>query len=120
MSNPLGDVEQLYANLQRILELLGQVQVKAETVRLEAVHVSGVLREAEYIAYRVTSILSRIGLPKEIDRAIMLIQRMVLVIRMLETSLRYMMATTPYGWIIASLGVIGATVTLSAVEVNSR
>ncbi len=119
MSN-LGDIQQLYSNLQQIDDLLGKVQVKTETLRTETAHASGELREIEYLFYRVTSLMGRMGLPPEMDRAIMLIQRMVLMVRMLHSAIMLMEMTTPYGLVLGLVSLASAGLTASVIAGRSQ
>jgi len=65
-------------------------------------------REVEYILYRTMSILNRLGLPPEFDEAIQKIERMIMVVRALHTTLVLLELGTPEGQIMAALSGIGA------------
>lgn len=106
-----GEIVQIYSTLQEILVLLNNVQIKTETLRVESVHTVGEVRELEYIFYRVTSLMGRMGLPPEIDKAISQIQRMILIMRMMQTTMTLLMASTPYGLVYATLTLASVLIT---------
>jgi len=61
----------------------------------------GELREMEYVLYRTTSMLHRLGLPPEIEQGIQKVERMIMMVRMLHSAMVYFEAGTPLGWILA-------------------
>lgn len=109
----LGEATELYGTLQEIDVLLGKLAVKTETVKTEAGHAVGQVREVEYIFYRLTSLMSRMGLPPQIDSAIQKLQKMVLTIRMLHTAFILLESTTPYGWILGVISIGAVAITSS-------
>ena len=118
----LGEIQQLYSNLQEIDVLLNNITAKTDKLKVEAGHARGELREVEYIFYRLTSLLGRMGLPKEIDHAIMILQRLILTIRILHSALIFMQMGTPYGVVLAAFSIMGATITAGemATEFETR
>lgn len=110
----------LLAQLKEAEEMLNRVEIKADTLKVEMIHVTGNLREVEYILYRVTSLMGRMGLPPEIDRAINLLQRTILVARLLHTTVKYMMMSSPEGWILAALTTITSMITIQSIAGDMR
>jgi hypothetical protein len=86
-------------------------------VRADFGQATGELRELEYLLYRTFSVLSRLGLPPQIDAAIMKIERIILVIRMLHSALMYFGTGSIYG---VALGVITSASALLSMEMQRR
>ena len=84
------------------------IGVKAETGR-----VMGDLRELEYSFYRLTSIMGRMGLPPEIDAAIGKLQRIILALRMVHSTLMFLQLGTPYGMVLGGLTGMGALLSVT-------
>jgi hypothetical protein len=116
----LGDVQQLYSNLQEIELFISKIQIKTETLRVESVHAVGEVRELEYVFYRVTGLMGRMGLPPEVDRAIHVLQRMILIARMLHTTIMMMEMSTPYGWILAAVTAGGLLISMQSIPQEIR
>jgi hypothetical protein len=78
----------------------------------------GELRELEYILYRTTSLMHRIGLPPEINYGIEQIQRMILMVRMLHSTLMYLQMGTPFGIVVGIISAlsVGATYSISSYD----
>jgi len=66
----VSELPQIISALQEIDVMIGKLEVKTETLRTKAGHAKGTLRECEYIFFRISSLLSRMGLPPEMDAAI--------------------------------------------------
>jgi len=109
----LGEVQQVYETLVRIDALISEVTTKTETLKVEAGHTTGGLRELEYILYRTVSLLNRFGLSPEIEQSIVKIQRLILVIRMLHSALTFLYMATPYGWLLGGISLISMGVSAS-------
>lgn len=75
-------------------------------VRADTGRITTELRELEYIFYRVTSLMVRMGLSPEMTAAIQQLQKLVLTVRLLHTAFMQLQRGTPLGLIIsiASLG----------------
>jgi hypothetical protein len=113
----LGEIGQVYSVLQEIDVILGKLEVKTNTLRTETVHVVGALREVEYMFYRISSLLSRLGLPPEVDEAINKIQRLILMIRLLHTTMIFLQTDTTYGLM---MGIIsGGGAVLSSIDFSN-
>jgi hypothetical protein len=113
----LGEIGELYSTLQEIDVMLGRLEVKTSTLRATTVHAIGGLREVEYLFYRLSSLLSRLGLPPEVDDAINKIQRMILMIRILHTTMIFLQTDTTYGLI---MGIIsGGGAVLSSIDFSN-
>jgi len=110
------EIAELYSILQEICVMVDKFEVKTETLRMETEHAIGNLREVEYLLYRTVSLLGRLGLPPDIDKAIQIIQRMILTIRMLHTTLIFAQMGTPYGWALAAISL--ATTGITAVTIG--
>jgi len=113
----MAELPGLIAQLKECELLLDRVEVKAETVRVEVGHTRGELREAEYILFRVTSLLGRMGLPPEIDRAIYVVQKLIFTVRMLHYSMMMLEIATPYGWIMFLVGMGGMAITMGSGQI---
>lgn len=62
----------------------------------------GQIRQLEGILYRTFGLLNRLGLPENIDNAIMYTQRLIMILRLLHTTLILLTATeaiSPIGWL---------------------
>ena len=75
--------------------------------RAETVRVTGELRELEYIFYRVTSLLNRMGMPPEAKAILQSTQKLVLAIRLLHSAVLQLHAEAPYLKMIGWLSVAG-------------
>lgn len=109
----LGEATELFQSLAEIDKLLSQIQIKTNTLHAEMPHTLGNLREIEYLLYRTSSLLGRLGLPPELDKAIMIVQRMILMIRMLHSAIILAESSTPYGWILAGISAATLAVNVS-------
>jgi len=105
-----GEIQQIYRMLKDIDELIRGIDVKTEELRANMGKARGEFREVEYILYRVTSLLNRMGLPPSIAQAIQKIEGMIMVTRMLHSTMILMESTTPYGWILGIISGVGAAV----------
>lgn len=96
--------------------MLGKIEIKTETVRAEAGHATGAVRELEYAFYRVTSLLSRMGFPKEVQQVIQTVQKLILIVRMLHTTLIFLERGTTYGLFLGLVTLIGAGITATTLN----
>lgn len=66
------------------------------------------LRKFETIAYRTISLLRRMGLPEEVDAAVMKLQRLVMTIRLAQTALIALQAAMlpGAGWLQAGMAAV--------------
>jgi hypothetical protein len=68
-------------------------------------------RQLEFILYRTFGLLNRLGLPSEINQAIIQIQRLIMMIRLLHTTMIMLeLATGPIGWAKAILSAGALTI----------
>jgi hypothetical protein len=104
----LAEVQQVYQLLEKINDRLAEIDARTEAVgvRVRSISLRNELRELEYLSFRVVSILGRLGLPPEIDKAVQVIQRLILAIRMLQTATAWLLVATPTGYTQA-MGIIG-------------
>jgi hypothetical protein len=79
----------------------------------------GELREMEYILYRTTSLLNRMGLPPAIDQGIQKIERMIMTIRILHSTMVLFEIGTPEGWILGLISGISAAISISDLMLSS-
>lgn len=86
---------------------------KVETLRVEVAHTAGTLRELEYVFYRLTSTMKRMGLPPEVAGAVSLLQRAILTARILHTTITFLEMSTPLGWVLGILSGLGAAASAS-------
>jgi hypothetical protein len=110
LSNPGGEIQQLYSNLQEIDQLIGKLQLRTETLRTESGHAVGNLREMEYIFYRLTALFQRMHLPPNIASAISLLQHMILTVRVLHSAMIMLETSTPYGWALAGISLLSGII----------
>jgi hypothetical protein len=82
-------------------------------IRADTVQLRGELRELEYLLYRTTSVLGRMGLPENVDAAIATLQRLILTVRMLHTALALLEISTGYGTILGLITLAGVTVSVA-------
>ena len=110
-----GEVAELYKTLQEIDVMLGHIEVKVDGIKTEAGHATGNIRELEYVLYRTLSILSRMGLPPEIDAGIAKMQRMIFTIRVLHSAMQYLTndPTTPFGVAMGVISIGSALISMS-------
>ena len=67
------------------------------------------IRRLETVLYRSLALTRRMGLPDDINEQIYQIQRLVMVIRLLHTSMIALQAASgPIGWILGGIGVASA------------
>jgi hypothetical protein len=78
--------------------------------------VKGEARELEYLFYRLTSLMGRMGLPKELDQTLSGLQRMILTVRMLHSSLMMLESGTPFGLILGAITAISAGLGLNSIQ----
>lgn len=94
--------------------MLFNMSLKVGTLKVEAGHAAGELREVEYILFRTISILRRMGLPENVQQAIQILAHLVLVTRLAHTAFIMMQSMTPYGWITAGISLASAGITIAA------
>jgi len=79
------------------------------------------LRKLETLLYRCTSLSRRLGLPEDINAAILRIQHMIMVIRLLHTAMVALEAASgPLGWGLAIVGGASAVVSMSDFMMETR
>jgi hypothetical protein len=103
----MGEIQQVHEMLIKIDALLTSIETKTESVDKKTKSISGrgsELKEVEYIFYRVTSLMRRMGLPEDVNKAITTLQHAILTVRILTTAIYYLQATTPYGQLMAIVG----------------
>lgn len=61
------------------------------------------LRQLEMVSYRTLGLIRRLGLPEAANQFIADIQRMVMAVRLLHTTLTLLESGTTFGWIKAIL-----------------
>jgi hypothetical protein len=86
---------------------------QVETLRVETQHTTGALRELEYLFYRTTSTMRRMGLSEEVTEALTKLQRLILTIRILHMTMTFLEMSTPYGWALGLLSGLGAAISAS-------
>lgn len=114
----LGEIGQIIQELQEVDRLINSLEIKAQTLKMEAEHAAGSLREVEYIFQRTLSMIQQAGLPPNIQGAIRGVQQLIIAIRALHSAIIILeMSTTPYGWAKALLTLgMGAVAATSAIE----
>lgn len=86
---------------------------RIETLRVETEHATVSLRELEYLFYRTTSTMRRMGLSEEATKALEILQRMIFMVRVLHTTMIFLEMSTPYGWALGILSGLGAAMSAS-------
>jgi len=79
----------------------------------------GEFREFEYILYRTMSLINRMGLPPNIEQGIQKLERMIMTIRILHSSMVLFEIGTPYGWILGLISGITAAISISDLMLSS-
>lgn len=70
------------------------------------------LRRLQTAIYKSLELFRRMGMPEELDKAIMVIQRMISVVRQLEIAAIALHAGLgPIGWILGGVGIASAALT---------
>jgi len=118
----LAEIQALHSSLQQISDILGKIDRQVDTVHEKTPRTITEVREIEYIFYRVSSILQRMGLPPQIDQAINQIQKLIMIIRMLTSLMRFIQMFSVYGGIMAFLSAFGMALTMQdmSLEAQSR
>lgn len=79
------------------------VEIQVETTKMV-----DQLKKVQILLYGTLGILRRLGLPEEVDSAIMKIQRIIAALNMLRLALYAVeMASGPMGWTVAGIGIAG-------------
>jgi hypothetical protein len=86
---------------------------QVQKLRVNMGEATGQARELEYILYRTTSMLSRLGLPPPIADGIQKIERMIMIVRMLHSTMVYFELGTPMGWVLGIIGGMSAAISAS-------
>ena len=78
------------------------------------------VRRLETLVYRTVGLLGRLGLPENIDQAIAKFQRLIMVIRLLHTSIIALQAATgPLGIALALVGIASAAISMTDLRFQS-
>jgi hypothetical protein len=83
---------------------------QVDKLRANIVSIRSEVRELEYILYRTTSLLSRLGLPPEVAKVIQEIERMIMTLRILHSTMVYFEMGTPLGWILGAISGISGSI----------
>jgi hypothetical protein len=70
------------------------------------------VRRLETAFYRVLSLIRRLGLPENIDNAIMKVQKLTMVVRLLHSSINALTYSTPYGFLMSLISIVGTSLTV--------
>jgi hypothetical protein len=101
------------SNIQEATEQVDRLRANCGQAR-------GELRELEYILYRTVSLIHKLGLPPETEQVIQRVERMILLFRMLHTTMIYFEMGTPFGWALAVIGGISAAVSVGDFMMETR
>jgi len=83
------------------------IPVKVE-IQIETTKMITQLEKVQVLLYGTLGILRRLGLPEEVDSAILKIQRIIAALNMLRLALYAVeMASGPVGWAMAGVGIAG-------------
>jgi hypothetical protein len=110
---PLIELEKtdVYQETQEVLARFGYMPSNiqdatrdVDKLRVNIAQARGELREMEYILFRTTSMLNKMGLPPDIQKDIQIFERTIMVIRMLHSTWIYFELGTPIGLILGLIG----------------
>jgi len=91
-----------------IYEELGKAERKLDELERKAERTAPKLTQIISLAYGMLGIMSRLGLPEDIDRAVGVVMRLISAVNMLRVSLLALEAASgPVGWGLALIGIIG-------------
>lgn len=110
----LGEIQEVYTLLQQIDQMLGSIETKTQKLEKNAPHTAEFLftaSETLRVFWRLSGLLSRMGLPKEISQATRALNMFAHTVLIAYTATRMLMLGTPYGWVMGGIGV--ATTLLS-------
>jgi hypothetical protein len=93
------------SNIQEATEQVDRLRANFSECR-------GELREVEYLFYRMTSLINKLGLPEDVQQAIQILQRLILTIRMMHSAIILLTSMTPYGEILGTIATISAFATM--------
>ena len=104
----LSDIQQIYALLQAIDELLNNIDGKLDTVEKKATVTTTSIRQFEQILIRSLILTRRLGLSDDLSNAAAQIQRTILLVYQLNSALAALAAASmanPVGLILAVTGI---------------
>ena len=115
MSYSGGDIAQTYALLQKMYELMNQIEIKSKTTKKEIENTTKTFQQLEMVALRYIALSRRLGLPDDVQQAIDALARLITTIRMVQLSMNMLLASNP---LTAAAGVAGLLMTaLSAGDI---
>ena len=104
----LSDIQQIYALLQAIDELLNNIDGKLDTVEKKATVTTASLRQFEQILIRSLILTRRLGLSDDLSDGAAQIQRTILLVYQLNSALAALSAASmanPVGLVLAVTGI---------------
>ena len=105
----LAETQQIFIMLTEIEQILGRIDVKAADTEEKLQRVATQTIMLQQALMKTITILRRLGLPEEINSAIIKLQRIIAIanqLRLVIYALNAAMAGTPAGAILAGLGLI--------------
>lgn len=81
-----------------------EAKMQVEDLEQKVLMMDMTTRQFERLTYRLLAVTEHLGLPENIDRGIMLLERAVMITRMLSMSMAFLEMATPYGWIMGIAG----------------
>jgi len=112
----LSDIQQIHGMLQQISVLLDEVDTKTDTVQPKLERVAAETALVNQALRRSLRLFQRMGLPENVEFAITVIQRLIMIanqLRLTIVALNAMMAGTPGGAIL-----FGVSVAMIALDVG--
>lgn len=94
--------------LQEIMKLLNGVEIKTEKIQKDMPQTTRGLqtfRELERVALRYVALAQRIGVPTEVEKAMDVFSKLIILITMAHMSMNMLMRGTPAGWLMGIAGV---------------
>jgi len=122
MSYSGGDIAQTYALLQRMYELMQQIENQGKTTERQVKKNIDNMKELNRVALQYLVLAQRLGLPPEIDRTLQNISTLILAFNQLERTIVLAQAALagagPVGWL--ALGASAAFTTLSFYSLGNQ
>jgi len=102
------DIAQLRREIQALRREIEQLEPKLEkgTRQLET------WRQLERVALRYYTLARRMGLPEDADKALRILTRILMTMRMIEITGTMLFAGTPYGWLMGAAGLVMVTASM--------
>ena len=118
----LGETQQIFILLNEINNLLDAIDAKCVTTEVKLNRVTTQAIMTTQILTKISSIMRRLGLPEDVERALMKLQRLISIanqLRLVIHATNAAMAGTPGGALIAGLGLLMMTLDVGDIMMGS-